>query len=287
MNLTAEHPVTDALREAFRVDGVVCLRALLDKDWVDALRAGTEHALANPGPHSRDLARERGYGGRFFVDVGLWRREPFRSLLSESPIGAAVAALLGSREIRLYNDRLLVKEPGCDAPTLWHQDLPYFHYEGSQAGGLWISLDRSSRDSGALEFVKGSHRWGRLYHAEGLDFERMRGVPGFAGAVPDVEVLRKEFGTVCFELEPGDCTFHHALTLHGAGGNTSVGTRRRAYALRLVGEDVRWMRRGYSPTAAEGGVRDGERLGGGRFPMLVSCRSEVVLGQPAEEVVCE
>ena len=39
-------------------------------------------------------------------------------------------------------------------------------------------------------------------------------------------------------MEPGDCTLHHGLTVHYAPGNSSTGTRRRAYVTRWAGDDV-------------------------------------------------
>ncbi len=41
-----------------------------------------------------------------------------------------------------------------------------------------------------------------------------------------------------FDYEPGDCTVHHGLLLHMAGGNRSQTTRRRAYATRWAGDNV-------------------------------------------------
>jgi ectoine hydroxylase-related dioxygenase (phytanoyl-CoA dioxygenase family) len=39
-------------------------------------------------------------------------------------------------------------------------------------------------------------------------------------------------------MEPGDCTVHHAFTLHGAPGNASNDQRRRAYVQRWVGYNL-------------------------------------------------
>ena len=56
--------------------------------------------------------------------------------------------------------------------------------------------------------------------------------------VPDIEASRSDYDIIWFDLEPGDCTVHHALTVHGAPGNASQSMRRRAYVTRWTGDDV-------------------------------------------------
>jgi len=49
-----------------------------------------------------------------------------------------------------------------------------------------------------------------------------------------------ESDVVAWPLEPGDAVAFHMLTLHRAAGSS---TRRRAFSLRLVGDDVRYAPR--------------------------------------------
>lgn len=41
-------------------------------------------------------------------------------------------------------------------------------------------------------------------------------------------------------MEPGDCLIHHSFAVHGAPGISTQAERRRAYATRWFGEDVRF-----------------------------------------------
>jgi ectoine hydroxylase-related dioxygenase (phytanoyl-CoA dioxygenase family) len=50
--------------------------------------------------------------------------------------------------------------------------------------------------------------------------------------------MRHELDIVRFELEPGDCTLHHGLTVHGAPGNSRPDRRRRAHVSRWAGDDA-------------------------------------------------
>ncbi len=67
----------------------------------------------------------------------------------------------------------------------------------------------------------------------------------------------------------GDAVAFHYRTLHGARGNTSA-ARRRAFSLRLVGEDARVVDRPgpTSPPYPGHGMRAGERLREDWFPQV-------------------
>jgi ectoine hydroxylase-related dioxygenase (phytanoyl-CoA dioxygenase family) len=175
---------------------------------------------------------------------------------------------MASREIRLYNDRLLVKEPGTETPTHWHQDLPYFRIDGEQACSVWIGLDPVTKASGAMSFVKGSHRWGKLYRPVGLGTGKAYGSEDFDGAMPAIDADPAAFPTVCYEMGPGDVTFHHARTVHGAKGNATADRRRRGYSVRFAGDDVTWLKRKFSLSGVEVDLADGAPLRGNLFPLL-------------------
>ena len=218
--------------------GIVCLRGLFDQGWVEHLRREVDVQMREPGPLHMEL--ERGdSGGRFFFDTFLWpRRDGFRRFIFESPAAAIVGQLMGASKVNTFFDQLLVKEPGTSEPTPWHHDLPYWPVEGEQVCTLWLALDPVRASSGAVQYLRGSHRSGERYHP-----------PAFAGddryrteyqPVPDFESQRDSLDLVSFELEPGDCTVHHALTVHYAPGNAHASQRRRAYVTRWAGDDARY-----------------------------------------------
>jgi ectoine hydroxylase-related dioxygenase (phytanoyl-CoA dioxygenase family) len=107
---------------------------------------------------------------------------------------------------------------------------------GEQIATLWLALDNVTSATGAVEYLKGSHRWGQKFLAVSFnpDEKYTENLP----EVPDIEAERDQHDIVSFDLAPGDCTIHHAATLHHAPGNTSSDTRRRAYIQRWAGDDV-------------------------------------------------
>ena len=85
--------------------------------------------------------------------------------------------------------------------------------------------------------------------------------------VPDPEA--EGMPIVEYEMEPGDAVAFHFRTLHGARGNQSD-TRRRAFSLRLVGDDARYVTRPgpTSPPFPGHGMVAGQKLREDWFPML-------------------
>jgi ectoine hydroxylase-related dioxygenase (phytanoyl-CoA dioxygenase family) len=236
MNPLPPRAVTADEIRAYREDGIVVLRQLFDAQWVEHLRPLVDQDMARPGPLHLELDKEE-QAGRFFFDTFLWPRIPgFATFVHGSPAGAVVGALMGASKVNVFFDQLLVKEPGTGERTPWHHDLPYWPIDGDQVCTLWLALDEVTPDSGAVEYLRGSHRWGERYHPPAFagDGRYRTGLP----PVPDFEARRDELDIVQFEMQPGDCTVHHGLLVHGAPGNRRSDRRRRAYVTRWAGDDV-------------------------------------------------
>lgn len=264
--------VTGAEIDTYRSDGVVCIRRAIEPHWIELLRSAVDEAMRQPSELATDYANPG--EGRFFADYNMWRRiDSFREFEFGSGAGEVAGALMGCDRVQLYTEHLLVKEPGSlAAETPWHQDAPYSKVEGGQFGSLWIAIDPTTVATGAMEFAAGSHTW-----------EDDFGTPEFAQANADrseTEVIEDAIAEhdsklVSYELEPGDCTFHHCRTLHRAGGNASATTRRRGLSLRLIGDDVGWAAKVQSNTEAEYArlnsdlqLPAGSKLPEERFPVL-------------------
>lgn len=232
--------LTDQQVQTWRRDGVVVLRGAIDAHWLAALRDGVEQCLADPSPAARDYA-EPG-SGRFFTDHHMFRRlEPFRRFLYESPIAPIAARLMGASKANLIDEHLLVKEPGCENPTYWHHDLPYYEVTGRDFCSIWTPLDPVTEATGAMRFVIGSHLWGKLFHpvriAQGALVDEAESLDGPA---PDIDAEPDKYDVEMFDMDPGDCIAFHGATLHSATPNSSSGSRRRALSLRFAGDDIRW-----------------------------------------------
>jgi ectoine hydroxylase-related dioxygenase (phytanoyl-CoA dioxygenase family) len=238
--MTAAVEIAPEAVEDFRRDGAVVLRGLLEPAEVRLLAAGVERNLADPSELAIRTDDADGPGA-FFEDFCNWTRiEEFERAIRDSALAPVAGALMGGSQVRLFHDHVLVKEPGTTTRTPWHQDQPYYCVEGERNVSLWIPLDEVPRES-TLEFVAGSHAAGTWFMPRTFVEETpMVFEPGTLADVPDIEADRGAHEIVGWELEPGDAVAFHMLTLHAAAGSK---TRRRAFSLRLIGDDARFAPR--------------------------------------------
>jgi ectoine hydroxylase-related dioxygenase (phytanoyl-CoA dioxygenase family) len=221
------------LVEAFWSDGAVVVRGVVGPD--DMAAAERALALLRDDVDLADLSAIAGVAepARFQAGVDHWRSHPpFVALAARAALAGTVAELLGSERLWLYEDSVLVKDPGSRVPTRWHTDDGYFHVEGRQLATLWLPLDAAPLTAGALRFVRGSHLDPTRYRP--TLFVTDDPIPGTEGALPTEPADDDTFG---WDLEVGDLSIHHARTLHAAGGNAGA-TPRRALSIRYCGEDA-------------------------------------------------
>ena len=119
--------------------------------------------LANPGSAGIEYTPE-GKTGRYYGDFFLWRRDPdFNEYMRSSPLPRLAAEFMQVEELRFFYDQLLVKEPQTVEHTPLHQDLPYWPLRGSQIISIWAGFDPVTEEAGAVQYIKGSHKWGKFY----------------------------------------------------------------------------------------------------------------------------
>lgn len=251
--------------DTYRRDGVVVIRGLFE-GHVEALRAGVARNMDAPGPYASEN-QKAGETGRFFDDYCNWTRIPeFAEVVAQSPAAAVAGDLMGSDAVQMFHDHVLVKEPGTSMATPWHQDGPYYFVEGAQCVSFWAPLDPV--EEATLRCVAGSHLWEkevlptRWVSEEGFFPDEGQYIP-----VPDPEA--EAMRIVEYPMQPGDAVAFHFRTLHGARGNRAA-ARRRAFSLRLVGDDARYVERPgrTSPPFPGHDMVPGQRLREDWFPVI-------------------
>jgi len=275
----------DELRH-YREHGVVYLPGLLDEGWLKDMEAAfTDEMFADPeglnhldlGLGARFLERQglellardsSKASGRFWVRTFNWRRFPSVAALGcAPPMPEAIAKLMGSTRLNFYGEQLFFKEAGSLHRTAFHQDAPYFHLSGEQCCTVWMPLDVVDSESSMMGYVRGSHRW--EIHAANV-FAGQAPIPGSTlTQLPDIEGHEDEYDVVYYPAKPGDAIVHHVRTVHGSTGN--AGKRdRRAFALRYVGDDVRYLEREGSPPDSQksNALDDGDLMDSNEFPLI-------------------
>lgn len=246
----ARYKVQDSERANFERDGVICLRGVVPPNEVAGMLATTLEFMESGRGRVREGKREPGAAGRFFSAAYMSATEPaFRAFAHNSVLPGVAAQLMGGETTRFYYDQLFVKEPGTQAPTPWHNDLPFWPFRGNDLISLWVALTPVNRETSGLEYVAGSHKWNKSFRAITPDYD-----PRFADATlepcPDYSdpENRQGVNVVSWDMRPGDVLAHHPMAVHGAGGNASAVERRVGLSIRYLGRDVAWDPRPFTTT---------------------------------------
>ena len=259
----------EATCSAFDADGAVVVRGLLEPAEVATVRSVIDEMVRKPSPCAKVASRPD--EPAFFEDFCNWQEHPqLAGLLAASALADVAGALMGSATVRFFHDHVLVKEPGAQQRTPWHQDQPYYNVDGRQNVSAWIPVDPVARET-TLEFVAGSHGGTWYLPTTFLDGRAKWFPDGSLEAVPDVDADADRHRVIGWALEPGDVVFFHMLTLHAAAGNSAT-TPRRVLSLRFLGDDATHAPRPWTTSPDFPGLVDvlpaGAPMDGPLFPLL-------------------
>ncbi len=199
-----------------------------------------------------------------FHALGAWRITPgFHDILWHPAFTVPAAQLLGGA-VRFWHDQLFCKPPKQGGVVAWHQDYSYWTRTQPQAHlTCWIGLDDATEENGALMYIPRSHRWNLL---------PITGLAGDMEAIMSVltDEQKAQFQPVTVELKKGECSFHHALVVHGSGVNRSERPR-RATVINVFRDGVKSAS---NEPLLEGVpvIPAGEKMGGQFFPLLLDPR---------------
>ena len=258
----------DAQINRYNQDGVLVVRDVF-KPWINILREGFEEVLKNPGPHARENVTKN-ENGRFFEDYCNWHRIPeFIKFVKESPAAQIVAEATNSNSIQVFHDHIFVKDPDTNKPTPWHQDMPYYCVDGEDTGSYWIPLDEVSKEN-TLKIILGSHKWSKLVQPTKWSNNK----PWYNNEtefmdMPDIKSIKNEIMEP--DLNLGDAILFNFKTVHGTSGNNTK-NKRRAFSMRFIGDDVRYIDRGgeTSPPFSGINLKVGDTLRKDWFPVVWS-----------------
>ncbi len=232
-----------SIKADYDLNGVTVIRNIIADHWLKDMRLAVDSILKSPGDASIEYTPSTNKG-RYYGDFFLWmRNKTFKNFAFNSNLPELAGKIMGSKNVNFFYDQLLVKEPKTSESTPWHHDLPYWPISGKMIISFWIGFDKVTKNTGAVEYIKGSHKWNKLYSpasfGKNSGYNEIYKKMGL-DLVPDIDNNRESYDILSWNLEPGDVTIHHPLVIHGSPGNFSTHIRRRGLALRYIGEDVTW-----------------------------------------------
>ncbi len=257
--------LSEAQLDAFARDGFVGPIDILRPDEVERVRDAVAEVIARLDELEPRLYEvERAYTERPGEVVchflgGFRVHSALAELIRNERITAPCAQLLGVDRLRFWHDQVFAKPPHHPGVVPWHQDYSYWTRTAPACHITCnLMLDDADEQSGCLQFVPGSHRWGLLPK---IPFDAP--IEAIRAHVPQ----GAEWNPVAVPVRAGQATIHHSHTLHGSGPNLSTHWR-RAVVCNYMGAHVRVadgsqpLLRGTSPIAV------GELVEGDAFPVV-------------------
>lgn len=210
---------------------------------MDAVVAGT-YETGNP-PHALHFGPDDPPEKLKKIDDAHLCDRTIYAVVTHPALGRWAAAVTGASRIQVWATQLLVKPPSAQGAALggtvgWHQDKQYWPFWEGEAFTAWVAISNVRAASGAMRFVRGSHRWGLLDQGDFFgDPEAQRAGIAAPEGQPWEEVIA--------ELAPGAVSFHHRLTFHASGPNCET-TPRRSFAIHMRTEKSRPIAENYYTT---------------------------------------
>jgi hypothetical protein len=154
------------------------------------------------------------------------------ALVRDPRILDPVESLLGP-DLFCWSAQFFAKPAGEAAYVSWHQDATYWGLSSPDVATAWVALTPSTRESGCMQVVPGTHR-AQVRHEDRFDDDNMlsRG--------QEVAVEVDPAAVVDVVLEPGEMSLHHVLLFHSSERNRSS-LPRIGFAIRYAPTHVRQL----------------------------------------------
>ncbi len=138
----------------------------------------------------------------------------FRALGTMPEVVERMQALIGSENLKLFRDSVLMKPAQVGSAKGMHQDSPYWPIEPMALSSCWMPFEPATPENGCITAIPGSHKRGAVPH------ER----------VPDDYIINEQHydtgDVIAVPMAAGDGLFFHSLLLHGTAPNLTVQSRR-------------------------------------------------------------
>ncbi len=215
--------VTPEHVEIFWRDGVVHIPGFVKPELCERV---IQHFMDWSGIHWREWPSDPAEQQKFVAAVearkerekmnfAIRQDDPWMfNYVTQRKFGEAAAKLLKVASVKMLTETLHAKLPevsGHGNEFAWHQDLPWIPIDRSEAVQFWCALVDVTPDMGPMLHLLGSHR----------------SMPGYRGSYQEdarvsyPELFEKYECTKLETVPQGEAVFHHGLTWHSSGMNTS------------------------------------------------------------------
>jgi non-heme Fe2+,alpha-ketoglutarate-dependent halogenase len=143
------------------------------------------------------------------------------------PLLRGVRDLIGD-DVVAWATHYFCKLPGDGKAVSFHQDASYWGLTPAKTVTVWLALDDTDDENGAMQFLPGSHKVGHIPWKESSEESVLN------QQIEDISVFEKPFSN---NLKAGEFSLHSSLLVHGSPKNQSS-RRRCGLTIRYAPQDV-------------------------------------------------
>jgi hypothetical protein len=276
------YELTEDQLQTLETDGVVHIKGVFDKEWVEYLRAATDHQVDNPHFWAFAGTASKLYD---YIQRNIWQtNKAFANFYYHSAIGHILSQACRTDEIRISTDLLMVNP---NKGFKWHQDNQNGPITWEDGIRFWVTMDETPKEYGSPVYLKASHRNDVV--DENAVFVNIE-----ANGLEEYKDELLEFRTM-----PGDMLVWHPRTIHKVDGpSDGIWTSYR----RVLGGTACKAGTVYQDKRGSGGVlsdlgghslEQGDRLESPFFPIIyprfnkveARARDEGIVGRSPEVIV--
>jgi hypothetical protein len=217
------------MHDQYVKDGFIKIQGLFDETEIESLReesrqicAGRRGRIDGGVPVPEDGPVDDRVLARYLCIHFPHKISPLMSAFMRHERVAAVLNELIGPNVKCMQTMLFMKGAGKPGQA-WHQDEFYIPTRDRSLCGVWIALDKATRENGCLWVIPGSHRPGviwpmRPHHSDEFD----------AGQVSHGWPWDENADAVCCEVDVGGALFFNGYLLHCSYRNRAARGFRRA-----------------------------------------------------------
>jgi len=214
------------IKNNFDNDGYVVLNNFFKKKKIQSIRKNLFSYL------SKKKLKLKKREVHFANDSGLINsvhhlKWPYINKFKKNKKIVKIVKSLLEENIKSFGAEVFAKPAKVGMAVPIHQDNYYWNVDNSKGVTVWIALNKSTKENGAIFYYKKSQKLGLLRH-------KASNTPGSSQVLKNMKILNK-FKKVMLQLNVGDILIHHSLVLHGSKKNTS-NKDRTGLTLRYIGK---------------------------------------------------
>ncbi|MFB6357133.1 MAG: phytanoyl-CoA dioxygenase family protein [bacterium] len=199
----------------YRKNGHIYLREVATPEKIQRYKPIIEAVIKKKQNHSQSIDSEQ---GNVVKTANMRVKIPLlEQFILGKRFGHIAAHLMGVDGVRIYQDCAIFKQSGAP-PVPWHQDKHHWPIDTENVITMWLSLERTAPEMGAMMFASGSHRDGFLGHIPTSN----RADTVFSNYIDEQDfTVQGPHG-----MKTGDATFHSGWVLHRTPANKTEETRK-------------------------------------------------------------